>query len=106
MSLRLTPSLNQVRNDTGRIAFCGPTVLSAITGFPISRVEAIIHEQRADPAEARKIIEGTYPEEVRGALAVFGYAMDQTEDFMHLERKERPTVWSCSPYWMTAGSLL
>ena len=96
MSARLTPTLNQSRNDTGRTAFCGPTVLSAITGYPVSRIEKIIHEQRADPAEARKIIEGTYDHEVRDALGVFGYAMDKTEDFMHLERKERPTVWS----WM------
>ena len=96
MSVRLTSSLNQVRNDTGRVAFCGPTVLSAITGHPVSRIEAILHEHRADPAEARKIIEGTYPDEVRAALTVFGYAMDQIEDFLPLERKQRPTVWS----WM------
>ncbi len=30
---RLTSSLNEARNDTGRIAFCGPIVLSAITGY-------------------------------------------------------------------------
>lgn len=96
MVTRLTASLNQVRNDTGRIAFCGPTVLSAITGYRVSRIEAIIHEQRADPAEAKKIIEGTYADEVRSALGVFGYAMQYTEGFMHLERKQRPTVWS----WM------
>ena len=96
MSVRLTSSLSPSRNDTGRVAFCGPTVLSAITGYPVSRIEAIIHEHRADPAEAKKIIEGTYPEEVGAALAVFGYVMDETESYMHLERKERPTVWS----WM------
>ena len=96
MSVRLTASLSAVRNDTGRIAYCGPTVLSAITGFPISRVEEIIHQHRADPAEAKKMIVGTTAPEVRDALSVFGYAMDQTEDFYHLERKQRPTVWS----WM------
>jgi len=96
MSLRLTSTLNPSRNDTGRTAFCGPTVLSAITGFPVSRIETIIHEQRADPTQAKKIIEGTYPEEVATALAVFGYGMDEVENFTHLERKERPTVWS----WM------
>lgn len=96
MSARLTASLSSSRNDTGRTAFCGPTVLSAITGFPVSRIEAIVHEQRADPAEAKKIIEGTYPEEIGSALAVFGYGMDETGNFMHMERKERPTVWS----WM------
>ena len=35
---RLTSSLNEARNDTGRIAFCGPIVLSAITGYSVSRV--------------------------------------------------------------------
>ena len=83
MSVRLTSSLNPSRNDTGRVAFCGPTVLSAITGFPVSRIETIIHQQRADPAEAKRIIEGTYPEEVGSALAVFGYGMDEVENFLH-----------------------
>ena len=96
MSVRLTPSLSHSRNDTGRTAFCGPTVVSAITGFPVSKIEAILHQHRDDPAEAKRIIEGTYPDEVRSALAVFGYGMDETENFLHLERKERPTVWS----WM------
>ena len=36
---RLTSSLNDARNDTGRIAFCGPVVLSAITGYSVSKVE-------------------------------------------------------------------
>ena len=96
MSLRLTSSLYTVRNDTGRVAFCGPTVLSAITGFPISRIEVTIHAQRADPVEARKIIEGTTAAEVRDALCVFGYGMDLVDQFWHLERKHRPTVWT----WM------
>lgn len=96
MSVRLTSSLNACRNDTGRTVFCGPTVLSAITGYPVSRIEEIVHQHRADPAEAKKIIEGTYPEEVAAALGVFGFGMEETESFLHLERKERPTVWS----WM------
>ena len=29
---RLTSSLNDAHNDTGRIAFCGPVVLSAYLG--------------------------------------------------------------------------
>ena len=38
---RLTSSLNDVVNDTGRVAFCGPFVLSAITGYPVSSVENV-----------------------------------------------------------------
>ena len=47
---RLTSSLNEARNDTGRIAFCGPIVLSAITGYSVSRVEQEIPRlPRHDP---------------------------------------------------------
>jgi hypothetical protein len=36
---RLTSSLSDARNDTSRIAFCGPVVLSAITGCSVTKVE-------------------------------------------------------------------
>ena len=121
---RLTSSLNDVVNDTGRIAFCGPFVLSAITGYPVSSVENEIRAFRGEPAvdepavstrrpdigqlEAQaprrlatgqpkaQAIRGTYSDEVAAALAHFGYRMDLKESFMHLERKKRPSVWS----WM------
>jgi hypothetical protein len=93
---RVTSSLNEVRNDTGRVAFCGPYVLSAITGHAISAVEARIRTYRELPAGKRPVITGTYTEEVAAALADFGYRMHLKESFMHLERKLRPSVWS----WM------
>ncbi len=96
MVLRLTPSLNSANNDTGRTAYCGPTVLSAITGYSVSRIEALIHENRADAVAARGIIEGTTTGDVAEALAIFGFGMDKTDDFSGIERKRRPTVWS----WM------
>jgi hypothetical protein len=34
---RTTPSLAEANNDTGRVAFCGAYVLSAITGYPSAR---------------------------------------------------------------------
>lgn len=92
----LTSSLHEVRNDTGRIAFCGPFVLSAITGYPISKVEDEIRAFRELPSTSRAIVRGTYTEEVAAALAHFGYRMDVKESFMHLERKKRPSVWT----WM------
>ncbi len=92
LALPLTPTLNQARNDTGRTAYCGPTVISAITGFSVSRIEAAIHDHRADPEEARRIIEGTTAEEVGAALAVFGYRMVPRARYLHLERGERPSV--------------
>lgn len=93
---RLTSSLNEVRNDTGRIAFCGPYVLSAVTGYSISKVEEVIRQGRDGPHDGKAVIKGTCTEEVAEALARFGYAMLPVETFAHLERKARPTLWT----WM------
>lgn len=90
---RLTSSLNEVNNDTGRMAFCGPFVLSAITGYPISKVEDEIRSFRNLPESRKPVIKGTYTEDVQAALAHFGFRMDLKESFMHLERKKRPSVW-------------
>jgi len=93
---RLTSSLNDARNDTGRIAFCGPIVLSAITGYSISKVEDEIRAFRNPESEARPIVRGTYAEEVAAALAHFGYSMDLKHSYMGRPRKERPSLWT----WM------
>ena len=93
---RLTSSLSDARNDTGRIAFCGPVVLSAITGYSISKVEDEIRAFRQLSPGAKPIVRGTYAEEVAAALAHFGYRMELKQSFMHLSRKERPSIWT----WM------
>ena len=93
---RLTSSLNDARNDTGRIAFCGPIVLSAITGYSVSKVEDEIRAFRDLAPGAKPIVKGTYSEEVAAALAHFGYTMERKQSYLHLARKERPSVWS----WM------
>ena len=93
---RTRSSLNEVRNDTGRTAFCGPYVISAITGWSISKVEDEIRRIRELPDHNKPAVVGTYTEEVEAALATFGYQMLEIENYMHLEHKERPTLWS----WM------
>lgn len=93
---RLTSSLNEVENDTGRVAFCGPYVLSAITGYPISRMEEEIRRFREVPEGRKPKVTGTDTEEVAAALAHFGYRMELKESHMRKPRKERPTLWS----WM------
>ena len=93
---RLTSSLNDVVNDTGRVAFCGPFVLSAITGYPVTSVEEQIRIFRGQPADAKPVIKGTYKEDVAAALTHFGYRMELKETFLHKARKERPSVWT----WM------
>jgi hypothetical protein len=93
---RLSSSLHEANNDTGRVAFCGPIVLSAITGYSVSKVEDEIRAFRDLPATSRRIVKGTYAEEVAAALAHFGYSMQLRESFMARPRKERPSLWT----WM------
>jgi hypothetical protein len=95
-SARLTSGLNDARNDTGRIAFCGPIVLSAITGYSVSKVEDEIRGLREIVPERRPVVRGTDADEVAAALAHFGYAMQLKESYMRLSRKERPSLWT----WM------
>ena len=90
---RTTSSLAEANNDTGRIAFCGPYVLSAITGYPISKVEDVIRAQRNS---TRTVVKGTAADEVAEALAQFDYEMTLKQSFMSRARKERPTLWT----WM------
>ena len=93
---RLTSSLNEARNDTGRIAFCGPIVLSAITGYSVSKVEDEIRAFRNPASGSRPVVRGTHAEEVAAALAHFGYNTELKESYMSRPRKERPSLWS----WM------
>ena len=93
---RPASSLNTVTNDTGRMAFCGPYVLSAITGYPISKIEDEIRAFRAPDTNVKSVVKGTNTEEVAAALQRYGYRMDLKESFMHLERKQRPSLWT----WM------
>ena len=90
---RLASSLHDARNDTGRVAFCGPVVLSAITGYSISKVEDEIRAFRHMAADQKTIVKGTYAEEVAAALAHYGYDMQLKESFMGRPRKERPSLW-------------
>lgn len=94
--MRLTPTLNEAVNDTGRTAYCGPMVISAITGYSVSKVEQAIRAGRDSEAAAHRLIVGTTAEDVAAALAIFGYEMERQAGYEHLERKERPTVWT----WM------
>lgn len=93
---RIASSLNDVKNDTGRIAYCGPYVVSAITGHTIARIEGLIRDHRQLPEHRKPVVTGTDAEEVATALAALGYKMTCIGDYQHLSRKERPTVWT----WM------
>ena len=93
---RTTATLNAARNDTGRTAYCGPIVVSAITGFSVSKVEDAVRAHRGLPPDAKPMVIGTFADDVKSALQAFGYDMTLSETFMHLERKARPTVWT----WM------
>ena len=89
---RLASSLHEANNDTGRVAFCGPVVLSAITGYSVSKVEDEVRAFRNVDPGRKPVIRGTYTEEVAAALAHFGYIMELKDSFMKLSRKERPSL--------------
>jgi hypothetical protein len=93
---RIASSLHEANNDTGRVAFCGPIVLSAITGYSVSKVEDEIRSFRDVPEGRKPVIRGTYTEEVAAALGHFGYTMTLKESYMNRARKERPSLWT----WM------
>ena len=93
---RLTSSLNEARNDTGRIAFCGPIVLSALTGYSVSRVEEEIRALRDIAPDRKPVVRGTDADEVAAALAHFGFSMELAESYMGRPLKERPSLWA----WM------
>ena len=83
---RLTSSLNEAINDTGRIAFCGPVVLQ--------RHHRLLGQQggRRNPRASaislrgtrwqRPVVKGTHAEEVAAALAHFGYGMQLKESYI------------------------
>ena len=92
--IRPASSLADACNDTGRTAFCGPYVLAAITGYPISKIEDVIRDARN--SRRKTVVKGTGADEVEAALATFGYTMTLKQNFMNRPRKERPTLWN----WM------
>ena len=73
-------------------------MLSAITGYSVSKVEDEIRAFRNLDPDRKPVVRGTYTEEVAAALAHFGYGMELKDSFMHLARKERPSLSS----WVTA----
>ncbi len=95
---------NDAINDTGRTAFCGPYVVSAITGYPISRIEdeirafrmPVAHDGNVPADDAEHDVKGTTTEDVAAALATYGYAMKPIANYLDVPRKERPSLWT----WM------
>ncbi|KAB2850653.1 MAG: hypothetical protein F9K44_04200 [Hyphomicrobiaceae bacterium] len=97
MVLRLTSTLNPSRNDTGRTAFCGPVVISAVTGLAVSQVEEEIWRARGRASACKSAqVTGTTEHEVRRTLGRLGFSMDVAADFRHLDKGARPSLWS----WM------
>ena len=94
---RLTSSLNEARNDTGRIAFCGPIVLSAITGYSVSKVEDEIRAFR-DPDAGRQDRSSRAPTPRRWPprSPTSATAWSSRRATCTSPRKERPSLWT----WM------
>ena len=95
---------NDAINDTGRTAFCGPYVVSAITGYPISRIEdeirafrtPVAHEGNVRASAEEEVIKGTTTDDVAAALGRYGFTMKPVANYMDVARKDRPSLWT----WM------
>ena len=61
---------NDAINDTGRVAFCGPYVVSAITGYPISRIEDEIRAFRTPVAHEGNIAADSAEENISAKMAL------------------------------------
>ncbi len=100
----ITSGRNDAINDTGRTAFCGPYVVSAITGYPISRIEdeirafrtPVAHEGNVRASAEEDVIKGTTTDDVAAALGRYGFAMKPVANYMDVARKDRPSLWT----WM------
>jgi hypothetical protein len=73
--------IHPVNNDTGRAAYCGPRSIAALTGLPVSAIEARIRRGRRGGYRDRKgreiPIRGTHPWEVRRVLERFGCKVEK-----------------------------
>jgi hypothetical protein len=86
MEKRMTPPLKVVKNDQlGLRAWCGPTVIAAITGKKLSEVKAIIKAIRGSSHGVR----GTGHYEVREALRILGY---RSGTIQHVRSSVQPTI--------------
>jgi hypothetical protein len=72
--------LKVVKNDTPTRAWCGPTVVSCITGKKVSKVREAIRKVRGPRSDGTKAaIMGTTTYEVRSAFAALGWRMDRVK---------------------------
>lgn len=76
--------LHPVVNSTGEKAWCGPTVVSAITGADIVAVKALIKRYRG----SRRAVKGTSWYELQAVLRSLGWDMTLSLNAM----EERPTL--------------
>ena len=90
-----TSHLNEARNDTGRVAFCGPVVLSAITGCAVSWSKTSSRPSRAAGAlQADR--EGHLRRRGRGRAGGLRLPHGARGKFHEPPVAERPTLWQ----WM------
>ena len=91
--------MKSFRNDTNGHGYCGPTILGAITGKPLSKVLDTIREGRArrgyrtiDSRGRPMNVGGTTTQDVRDAFAKLGWRMSIAANFTATPIKKRITV--------------
>ena len=72
--------LRPVKTLNGERTFCGPSVISAITGFPVALICEVINRHRLERRESTRIdVGGMHFYEVNDCLRTYGYKALPTE---------------------------
>jgi len=83
-------------NDTDTRAFCGPTVVAAITGRKISEIREMVRRVRGDrPTGPKRAVRGMSEYQLYQTLRHFGFTnvgAGKPYLYGHRDTKKRPTV--------------
>jgi len=87
--------LRPVKTLNGERTFCCPSVISAITGFTVALICAVINRHRLERRESTRIdVGGMHFYEVNDCLRTYGYEAVPTEKNkpFHVDPDRRPTI--------------
>jgi hypothetical protein len=82
-------ALHEAHNSETTKSWCGPTVVSSITGRDVARVKDLIRDRRGYKWLGKEAVKGTTWNDIHHALKHYGYRLDSQSAFFD---KERPTL--------------
>jgi len=100
--------LKPVTTLNGEPTWCGPSIISSITGEPVASIVRVIKDQRISqgcghfdrfnwdtglPSKVERVVQGTHTHEIKNCLKHYGYDIIPTEINIPLTVKgNKPTI--------------